>query len=274
MGSKEPTAMNRMPSLFVSHGAPTFAIEPAQAGPLLRQLGRKLPKPRAVLVFSPHWMTSGVRVSSTARPETIHDFGGFPAELYAIQYPAPGSPEVAARAVALLGAAGWDAAADPQRGLDHGAWVPVRHLFPDADVPVLQVSMPRGLDAAGAVRLGRALAPLAGEGVLLLGSGSITHNLYEFRQDIGAAGAAYATEFAAWARGAVQRHDEAGLVNYLAAAPHAQRAHPTPDHYLPLPFAFGAAEPEAPVRIIDGGMTYGVLAMDAYLFGEAAGASS
>ncbi len=262
--------MNRMPSLFVSHGAPTFAIEPALAGPLLRQLGRELPRPRAVLVLSPHWMTPNVRVSSTATPETVHDFGGFPAELYRIQYPAPGSPEVAARALELLNAAGWNATADERRGLDHGAWVPVRHLFPDADVPVLQVSMPRDLDAAGAVRLGRALAPLADEGVLLLGSGSITHNLYEFRQDIGAQGASYATEFVDWARASVARHDEAGLVNYLSAAPHAQRAHPTPDHYLPLPFAFGAAAPEAPVRVIDGGMTYGVLAMDAYLFGASA----
>ncbi|MDP3760661.1 MAG: class III extradiol ring-cleavage dioxygenase [Ramlibacter sp.] len=266
--------MNRMPSLFVSHGAPTFAIEPAQAGPLLRQLGRELPRPKAVLVFSPHWMTPGVRVSSTATPETVHDFGGFPAELYRIQYPAPGSPEVAARAIELLKAAGWDASEDPQRGLDHGAWVPVRHLFPNADVPVLQVSMSRDLDAAGAVRLGRALAPLADEGVLLLGSGSITHNLYEFRQDIGAAGASYAAEFVGWARAALQRHDEAGLVDYLAVAPHAQRAHPTPDHYLPLPFAFGASAPDAPVRVLDGGMTYGMLAMDSYLFGEAQGAQA
>lgn len=260
--------MNRMPSLFVSHGSPTFAIEPGQAGPLLRRLGRELPKPKAVLVFSPHWMTRGVRVSSTATPETIHDFGGFPAELYRIQYPAPGSPEVAGRALELLEAAGWNAHEDPKRGLDHGAWVPARHLFPDADVPVLQVSMPHDLDAAGAIRLGRTLAPLADEGVLLLGSGSITHNLSDFRQGTGETGGSYATEFVDWARAAVRRHDETGLVNYLGVAPHAQRAHPTPDHYLPLPFACGAAAPDAPVRVLDGGMTYGMLAMDAYLFGE------
>ena len=259
--------MTRMPSLFISHGAPTFAIEPAQAGPLLNQLGRDLPTPKAVVVLSPHWITRGVRVATTTAPETIHDFGGFPAELYAIQYPAPGSSAVAARALELLNAAGWDATADEHRGLDHGAWVPVRHLFPNADVPVLQVSMPRDLDAAGAVRLGRALAPLADEGVLLLGSGSITHNLYEFRHDIGAASASYASEFVDWAREAVNKHDENALVDYLRVAPHAQRAHPTPDHYLPLPFAFGAAAPGAPVRVLDGGMTYGVIAMDSYLFG-------
>ncbi|MDB5872075.1 MAG: hypothetical protein JWQ07_1517 [Ramlibacter sp.] len=258
--------MNRMPSLFVSHGAPTFAIEPALAGPLLNQLGRELPTPKAIVVLSPHWVTPNVRVGFAAAPETIHDFGGFPAELYRIQYPAPGSPAVAARALELLNAAGWNATADAQRGLDHGAWVPVRHLYPDANVPVLQVSMPRSLDAAGAVRLGRALAPLADEGVLLLGSGSITHNLYEFRQDIDAQGASYASEFVDWARAAVRGGDEAALIHYLDVAPHAQRAHPTPDHYLPLPFAFGAAAPGADVEVLDGGMTYGVLAMDSYLF--------
>jgi 4,5-DOPA dioxygenase extradiol len=261
------TTMDRLPSLFVSHGSPMFAVEPAQAGPKLAELGRRLPRPRAVLVLSPHWMTRGVRVATTAAPQTIHDFGGFPPELYRIQYPAPGAPEVAQRALALLRADGWPAEADERWGLDHGAWVPVRHLFPQADVPVLQVSMPHDLDPAGAVRLGRALAPLAGEGVLIVGSGSITHNLYEFRRELGAAAAPYAVEFVQWARDAVRGHDGPALVDYLERAPHAQRAHPTPEHYLPLPFAFGAAAPGGPVEVIDGGMTYGMLAMDAYLFG-------
>jgi len=261
--------MDRLPSLFVSHGSPMFAVEPAQAGPLLRQLGRDLPRPRAVLVLSPHWITRGVRVATTRSPETIHDFGGFPAELFSIQYPAPGAPDVAARALELLRAGGWDAEADERHGLDHGAWVPVRHLYPDADVPVLQVSMPHTLTPASAVRLGRTLAPLAAEGVLLIGSGSITHNLYEFRQQLDAAAADYAVEFIGWARSAVTRHDVDAVVNYLERSPHAQRAHPTPDHYLPLPFALGAARVDAPVQVLDGGMTYGVLAMHAYLFGRA-----
>ena len=259
-----------MPSLFVSHGAPTFAIEPGQAGPLLRQLGERLPRPQAVLVLSPHWITRGVRVAFADKPETIHDFGGFPDALYGIQYPAPGSRAVAQRALDLLNTAGWEAEADASRGLDHGAWVPVRHLYPAADVPVVQVSMPHTLDAAGALHLGRTLAPLAGEGVLVVGSGSITHNLYEFGQQRDAAGAAYAVEFTDWARQAVRSHDEDAAVHYLERAPHARRAHPTPDHYLPLPFAMGAADREAPVEVIDGGMTYGILAMDAYVFGAAA----
>ncbi|WP_427912548.1 dioxygenase family protein [Ramlibacter sp. MMS24-I3-19] len=261
--------MARLPVLFVSHGSPMFAVEPDQAGPELNRLGRTLPRPRAVLVLSPHWMTPGVRVTTSSAPETIHDFGGFPPELYRIQYPAPGAPDVAQRALDLLQAAGWQAAADPQRGLDHGAWVPVRHLYPQADVPVVQVSMPRDLDAAGAVRLGRALAPLADEGVLIVGSGSITHNLFEVFRAPGADGA-YAEQFVDWARKAVTQHDEQALVDYLRSAPHARRAHPTAEHYLPLPFAFGASSPDAPVHVIDGGMTHGVLAMDAYVFGDAA----
>jgi len=262
--------MSRLPTLFVSHGSPMFAVEPGQAGPELARLGRTLPRPRAVLVLSPHWMTPGVRVTTTSAPPTIHDFGGFPPELYRIQYPAPGAPDVAARALELLRADGWDAAGDAQRGLDHGAWVPVRHLYPAADMPVVQVSMPRDLDAAGAVRLGRSVAPLADDGVLVIGSGSITHNLFEVFRTPGVPDAEYAAQFVAWARGAVTRHDERALVDYLHSAPHAQRAHPTAEHYLPLPFAFGASSPDAPVRVIDGGMTHGVLAMDAYLFGDTA----
>ena len=263
--------MDRLPSLFVSHGSPTFAIDPGQAGPMLAQLGRELPRPGAIVVMSPHWMTRGIRVATTERPQTIHDFGGFPEELYRIQYPAPGSPEVAMRVLELLNADGWNPLPDEEWGMDHGAWVPIRHLYPAADVPVVQVSMPHTLDGAGAVRLGRTLAPLAAQGILIVGSGSITHNLGDVRwnrqQGGGEDAPAYATEFVDWARKAVTSHDEHALANYLQSAPHAQRAHPTPEHYLPLPFAFGAADRKAPVRVIDGGMTFGVLAMDAYVFG-------
>jgi 4,5-DOPA dioxygenase extradiol len=144
--------------------------------------------------------------------------------------------------------------------------VPLLYLFPDADVPVVQVSLPRTLDGDAALKLGQALAPLADEGGFIVGSGSITHNVYEvFRetpQDV-----QYAQEFVEWARAAVRHHDGQALANYLQSAPHARRAHPTPDHYLPLPFAFGAAKPDAPVRVLDGGMTFNILAMDAYVFG-------
>ena len=258
--------MAHMPSLFVSHGAPTFALEPGRAGALLGELGRSLPRPTAIAVFSPHWTTRDVAVTLSARPETIHDFGGFGPELEALAYPAPGAPEIARRAADLLAGAGWAVSTHPIRGLDHGTWVPLMHMYPQADVPVFQVSMPAALDPAGAVRLGRALAPLADEGVLIMGSGSLTHNLHEFRMNA-QGDSAYAVDFAAWARKAVQAHDEAALVDYLRSAPDARRAHPTPDHYLPLPFALGTAQPGSPVRVLEGDMRYGMLSMDSYVFG-------
>lgn len=161
--------MTSAPALFVSHGSPMFAVEPGVLGPRLHEIGARLENVAAVLVVSPHWQTRGVRVATTAAPETIHDFGGFPAVLYGLQYPAPGQPELAREAGRLLAAAGYDVTLDERRGLDHGAWVPMRHLFPDADVPVFQVSLPVGTDAAGALRLGAALAPLRNRGVLIVG---------------------------------------------------------------------------------------------------------
>lgn len=259
----------RAPALFISHGAPTFALNPGLLGPRLTAAGRALPRPKAVLVVSPHWMTRGVRVATGAAPATVHDFGGFDRALHDIQYPAPGHPELAARTVAALRAAGWTAQADPDQGLDHGAWVPLRFLYPDADVPVFQVSLPAGLSPAQAYAFGQALRPLRDEGVLVVGSGSLTHNLYEFRMADDGGEAEYAREFAAWVRQALEARDDARLVDTLAIAPHAKRAHPTSEHFLPLLVAAGAAGGE-PVRTLEGGITYGVLAMDSYLFGTAA----
>lgn len=257
--------MQAQPTLFVSHGAPTFAIEPGAAGPLLAELGRQLPRPQAIVVVSPHWMTRDLAVTAALHPQTIHDFGGFPAALYALQYPAPGNPALAARVGDLLGASGYPVRLDPERGLDHGAWVPLLHMFPDHDVPVLQLSLPASIEPASAWELGRHLAPLSAEGVLVIGSGSLTHNLYEFRQS-GGADEAYVRDFTNWARAAVRTHDRDALVNYLQSAPQARRAHPTPEHYLPLLIAAGAAAPHAEVQVLDGGVTHGVLSMDAYVF--------
>ena len=260
--------MTRLPTLFISHGAPTFAIEPGIAGPALTALGKSLPRPKAVLVVSPHWMTREPRVATSAAPQTVHDFGGFPPALYELQYPAPGAPEVAQRAIEVLRAAGWAVEADPQWGLDHGAWVPLLHLLPQADVPVFQVSLPARLDGARAYAFGQALAPLADEGVLIVGSGSLTHNLHEVRFDAaGAEGEDYALEFSAWITQAVLNRDHARLQQTMAIAPHAQRAHPTPEHLWPLMVAAGAAGAEVPATRIEGGITHGVLAMDSYLFG-------
>ncbi len=265
--------MSRLPSLFISHGSPMFALEPGRVGPLLTALGAGLPTPQAVLVVSPHWMTREPRVAIGAAPKTIHDFGGFPPALYQLQYPAPGAPTVAARAIELLRAAGYAAEADGEWGLDHGAWVPLRYLFPEANLPVFQVSMPARLDGQAAYDYGRALAPLADEGVLIVGSGSLTHNLFEIQRDAGAEGGeAYAVEFVEWIADALHSGDHQRLVRTMALAPHAQRAHPTAEHLWPLMVAAGAAGIAVPATRIEGGVTYGVLSMDAYVFGGPASA--
>lgn len=259
--------MSTLPTIFVSHGAPTYAGEPGLAGEQLFALAQVLGKPEAIVIISPHWMTSGVKVTTSVRPDTIHDFGGFPPELYEIQYPAPGAPELAARAAQLLATGGMAVRLDDERGLDHGAWVPLMHMYPEADVPVVQVSIPFDADERQAYELGRALAPLASEGVLIIGSGSLTHNLREFRMG-NVEGADYVHEFCAWMRRAVGAGDTEKLMNALSIAPHAGRAHPTTDHYLPVLVAAGAAAHMTPATVIDGGVRHGVLAMESYVFGQ------
>ncbi|MEE3634145.1 class III extradiol ring-cleavage dioxygenase [Pseudomonas sp. AL 58] len=259
-----------LPVLFVSHGAPMFAIEPGQAGDQLTKLGRELTQPRAIVVISPHWMTHGeVCVTASTHPETIHDFGGFPDALYELQYPAPGAPSLAQEIVDLLGDAGWKARLDARRGLDHGAWVPLLYLAPEAFTPVIQVSMPMPMDTHSALKLGQALKPLRDMNVLIVASGSLTHNLYEFR---GATthGEAYVKQFAAWTAQVLEAGDTAQVLDYRRLAPGAERAHPTDEHFLPLLIALGAAGETYHARILEGGITYGVLAMDSYLFSSVA----
>lgn len=260
--------MTTAPVFFISHGAPTFALEPGLLGPRLKALGEQLSGVAAVLVVSPHWQTRDTRVMSTVAPETVHDFGGFPSALYELQYPAAGHPQYAAQAGRLLADAGFTGGMDERRGLDHGAWVPMRHLLPGADVPVFQVSMPHALDTASALQFGRALAPLRDSGVMIVGSGSLTHNLYEFRQS-GSDEADYAIEFTQWIRQAVSSKDIERLVNYRRLAPHAQRAHPTEEHFLPLLVALGARTDTDTAQILDGGIANGVLSMESYAWGLA-----
>ena len=258
--------MPTLPSLFISHGAPTFALEPGRAGAHLAALGRSLPRPAAVLIVSPHWMSAEPRVAMSPRPETIHDFGGFDPALYRIQYPAPGHPALAQQALLRLHAAGWAAEPDAQQGLDHGAWVPMRHLYPQADVPVFQVSLPGGLDADRAWALGAALAPLADDGVLIVGSGSVTHNLADFRGPGGSV-LPYVPRFAGWVRDAVAAGDGERLRRTLLDAPDAARAHPTTEHFWPLLVAAGAARSRTGWQVLEGDIDHGMLAMDAFVFG-------
>jgi 4,5-DOPA dioxygenase extradiol len=257
--------MNQAPVFFISHGAPTFAIEPGVLGPRLQALGQQLADVKAVLIVSPHWQTRDVKVMTSPQPETIHDFGGFPDALYELQYPATGQADLAREAARLLSEAGYATSLDERRGLDHGAWVPLYHLLPNANIPVFQVSMPVSLDPAQALRLGQVLAPLREQGVLILGSGSMTHNLFEFR---GATSRVepYAREFATWVHDAVTTKSVTNLVNYRTLAPHAQRAHPTEEHFLPLLVALGASQ-DTDAQFIDGGITHGMLSMDSYTWG-------
>ncbi|QDE39434.1 dioxygenase [Luteibacter pinisoli] len=259
--------MSLAPVLFISHGAPTFALEPGVLGPNLGRIGAQLEGIRAVLVVSPHWQAPGLRVMTAEQPATLHDFGGFPEPLYQLQYPAPGAPDVARETADILRAAGLTVSEDATRPYDHGAWVPLRFLLPDANVPVFQLAMPADLDTVGALALGRALRPLRERGVLVVGSGSLTHNLYEVRRT--ADTVPYAAAFAEWATRSVLARDEEALVDYRRVAPDGARAHPTEEHYLPLLVAMGASHDDDTPSLVPGGMTYGVLSMDSYAWGLA-----
>lgn len=259
--------MDRLPTLFVSHGSPLHALEAGDAGAAWSALAQTLPRPRAILVASAHWDTQLPMLTGGERLETIHDFGGFPEALYKVRYDVAGSPALAARAAALLKDAGFTAAINACRGLDHGAWVPLRWMYPARDVPVVQLSVQGGLDAAHHLQIGAALAPLRGEGVLVIGSGHVTHNLRDWmrhRDDDRPAG--YALEFAAWLHARLASNDRAALVAWRDEAPSAARAHPTAEHFLPLFIALGAASDGARATRVYQGVDAGVLAMDAYRF--------
>lgn len=267
------SSMTTLPSLFISHGSPMFALEPGLAGPLLTQLGLDLPRPKAIAVISPHWMTRGAAVCVTRKPETIHDFGGFDPRLYQMQYPAMGEAEYAQRAIDLLAKAGWNPVATEAWGLDHGAWVPLTYLYPKADIPVFQISLPTGLSLSHAMAYGQALSGLREQGVLIIGSGSLTHNLGEFRggRAMDTPASPYVLEFVNWVREAVAAGDAQKLCRTLEEAPHARRAHPTDEHYQPLLVAMGASMKDgqaAPARLLEGGVAYGIISMDSFVFGE------
>ncbi len=253
-----------LPSLFISHGSPMLALEPGASGPALARLAAELERPKAIVVVSAHWESQGLRVSSHPHPKTWHDFGGFPAGLYAVQYPAPGQPELAGEVAGLLHAAGLPAELDAQRPFDHGAWVPLSLMYPRADIPVVQVSLPSHLGPALQTRVGRALADLRAQGVLLIGSGSITHNLGELDWRAGPETITpWAREFRDWIVDKLQAGNDAALDDYRRQAPNAARNHPSDEHLLPLYFARGAG---GTFGIVHQGFTLGALGMDIYRF--------
>ncbi|EHJ94042.1 DODA-type extradiol aromatic ring-opening family dioxygenase [Vreelandella boliviensis] len=243
-----------LPSLFISHGSPMLALNKTPAHAFLRELGKRL-SPKAVVVVSAHWESLALKVSTSAKPETIHDFGGFPRALFECQYPAPGEPELAERLAVLLGAE------RVERGFDHGAWVPLSLMFPDAKVPVVSLSLPVRWSNQELVALGERLTALRKEGILVIGSGSLTHNLYELMpQD--SPMPAWADEFATWVNDRLIANDREALLHW-EQAPNARENHPTLEHFQPLLVAMGAG---GDAKQLHHSVEHGVLAMDVYAF--------
>lgn len=256
------------PALFVPHGAPTFALRPGAAGAAIAAATHDLPAPRAIVVVSAHWDTAVPTVGFAERLETIHDFHGFPEALYALRYPATGCREAAEEVASAIAAAGLPVAKDARRGLDHGAWVPLRLMFPDADVPVIPLSIQSHRGPRQAWQLGRALAPLAEQGFLVVASGNVTHNLrdYQLAARNGGQTPAYVRGFADWFAARLAAGDTESLLDYRRRAPDAVQAHPSEEHLLPLFVALGAGGDNARVERLHAGIDDYVIAMDAYAF--------
>lgn len=278
VAAPSPRQQHPLPTYYLSHGSPMLPLEDHPARAFFQSLPtlfpRTAPAPTAILVVSAHWDTHNPTVTSAAAPGTIHDFYGFPRALYELTYPAPGHPPLARRVVALLQAAGFPGArADPARGLDHGAWAPLLLAFPDARIPVVQVSVQSRRGAAWHFRLGRALAPVRDEGVLVVGSGSAVHNLGMLGRG-GDGGVrdgpgkeeAWAVAFDKYVRDAVESGRVEDVVEYEARAPFARLAHPSSEHFVPLLVAWGAAGEGAKGELVHSSWSYGALSYSSYAF--------
>ncbi len=275
-------ASTHLPSIYLSHGSPMIALQPGEAGAFMQRLGRAIDatygRPAAIVAVSAHTLAREPMLLAAPRHEAIHDFGGFPPELYAMRYEAPGAPHLATRVASLLTSAGLPVHLAEQGGLDHGIWTALHWVYPEGDVPVLPLAFVPTQPPQAQFALGRALAPLRAEGVLVLGTGSITHNLR--RPAMGRGGARVPVEpqpeipesaaFRDWIYGQSQTRDWAALFDYRRRAPYAVDMHPTDEHLLPWFVAAGAGgEASVPVRLHES-VTHGALGMDAYAFGEEA----
>jgi 4,5-DOPA dioxygenase extradiol len=252
----------KLPAVFVSHGAPSLALEAGDPTHVfLRGLGEALGTPRGIVCVSAHWEAPSAAITGAAAPATIHDFYGFPEALSKIRYSAPGDPALAARVGALL-----EARIDERRGFDHGAWVPLSLMYPRADVPVIQLSVQSRLDAAHHAALGRALAPLREEGILILGSGGATHDLRRaaFGDGGDAPVPADVRAFEGWLVSRVEAGETDELIAWRTRAPHPGTNHPTPEHFLPLFVPLGAAAFGTKGRVLHRAFAYGALSMAAF----------
>lgn len=259
------TMLRRMPVVFAGHGSPMNAIEENDWTRGMERIGKTLPKPKAILAVSAHWTTGGSRVGGQEQPKQIYDMGGFPSELYAFEYRPKGSPELAARVLELLGDLG---IRDDSWGIDHGTWSVLCRMVPEADVPVVQLSVDVSRDGVHAFEVGRLLAPLREEGILILGSGNVVHNLWEIAWDMEGRGFPWADEFDLLIRDRILEGDYRAVaeVRRDPGSP-AARSVPTPEHFLPLLTILGAAGKGEPVEVFNEGRTYGSLSMTGYRIG-------
>ena len=260
---------SRLPALYVSHGSPMLVLDNSAAKDFLSGFGKELGRPEAIVVASAHFETETPSLSADERPAMIYDFGGFPRALYEMTYPAPGDPLLAQRAAAMLTDAGLPTRTVTNRGFDHGAWVPLKLLYPEADIPIVEISVQPHAGALHHVALGRALAPLREEGVLLMGSGSLTHNLSQlprYGRDPNAPAPDWVSQFGDWANERIAAGDLDAIADYRERAPFARENHPTEEHFLPLPFAIGAGGDGARGKRVHSSHQYGILMMDAYAF--------
>ena len=255
--------LQTLPGLFISHGSPMLALNPEQVGPALHRLSLNLPEPKAIVVMSAHWESQALEVSTSVRPETWHDFRGFPAELYDIHYPAAGAPQLAEQIIQLFADAGIPAHANSTRPRDHGVWMPLLHMYPDADIPVIEISLPINMSAKDIFKIGQTLAILREQQILLIGSGSITHNLAELSwhgesQEV----PVWASSFRNDVVSKLNHQDYEAILDWQNI-PYVKRNHPTLEHFAPLFFAMGTG---SRFNIVHSSFSMGSLGMDIYRF--------
>jgi len=251
------------PVMFIGHGSPRWALSPGEAATRLVEYSPLLDHVKALLVISPHWITRGMRLTASATPETIHDFGGFEKALYQLQYPVAGEPELARHIQSVLKESGLEVVLDETRGIDHGVWVPLLHMLPDHRIPVLQLSLDAGSTPESLVALGEQLGRFRDEGVAVIASGSLTHNLYHMGEERAAA-LDYVVRFQAWAREQVVERNISALSQPYRESDDFATAHPSADHYLPLLIAMGASRDTDRLTVLESPILYQALSMESY----------
>ncbi|MEB3767706.1 class III extradiol ring-cleavage dioxygenase [Acinetobacter sp. MD2] len=255
--------LQTLPGLFISHGSPMLALDPEQIGPALQRLSSNLPKPKAIIVMSAHWESDTLEISTATRPETWHDFRGFPEALYNIRYPAAGSPKLAEQILALLAQSDIPAHANSTRPRDHAVWMPLLHMYPEADIPVIEISLPRYASAHALYRLGQVMAVLRQQQILVIGSGSITHNLSTLTwKNTHSSTPAWASQFRQYVVHKLQHQDDEAVLDWKNL-PFIQENHPSLEHLAPLFFAMGTGRR---FSLVHHSFSMGSLGMDIYRF--------